>query len=149
MSHRARNSRNPGNDSPFELTNPPPHLSFRDGINNGVFPSIFPRFVRSITTPLSTSTPMSSPKIILYTNHGCPWAHRVHIALKESGLDYKEVIIDLTVPREPWYLEVNPVCEHDWHQPASFSNSSIALTRPTLTTAWSGPQSLVQRQHYY
>ncbi|KAE8154876.1 thioredoxin-like protein [Aspergillus avenaceus] len=51
---------------------------------------------------------MSAPKITLYTNHRCPWAHRAHIALKESGLDYEEVIIDLTKPREPWYLEVNP-----------------------------------------
>ncbi|CAI7669002.1 unnamed protein product [Penicillium pancosmium] len=50
---------------------------------------------------------MSSPKIILYTNRGCPWAHRAHIALKESGLDYEEVTIDLDTPREPWYLEVN------------------------------------------
>lgn len=52
---------------------------------------------------------MSTPKIILYTNRGCPWAHRAHIALKESGLDYEEVTIDLTKPREPWYLDVNPV----------------------------------------
>lgn len=52
---------------------------------------------------------MSSPKIILYTNRGCPWAHRAHIALKETGLEYEEVGIDLNVPREPWYLEVNPV----------------------------------------
>ncbi|KAJ5243067.1 uncharacterized protein N7469_001394 [Penicillium citrinum] len=51
---------------------------------------------------------MSSPKIILYTNRGCPWAHRAHIALKESGVEYEEVTIDLTKPREPWYLEVNP-----------------------------------------
>lgn len=53
---------------------------------------------------------MASPKIILYTNRGCPWAHRAHIALKELGLQYEEVTIDLSVPREPWYLEVNPVC---------------------------------------
>jgi glutathione S-transferase len=52
---------------------------------------------------------MSAPKIILYTNRGCPWAHRAHIALKESGLDYEEVTIDLNKPREPWYLDVNPV----------------------------------------
>jgi glutathione S-transferase len=52
---------------------------------------------------------MSTPKIILYTNRGCPWAHRAHIALKESGLDYEEVTIDLSKPREPWYLDVNPV----------------------------------------
>lgn len=52
---------------------------------------------------------MAAPKIILYTNHGCPWAHRAHIALKESGLEYEEVIIDLSVPREQWYLDINPV----------------------------------------
>jgi glutathione S-transferase len=27
---------------------------------------------------------------------------------EELGLPYEEVIIDLTTPREPWYLEVNP-----------------------------------------
>ncbi|PLB46353.1 thioredoxin-like protein [Aspergillus steynii IBT 23096] len=51
---------------------------------------------------------MAAPKITLYTNHRCPWAHRAHIALKELGLEFEEVIIDLTKPREPWYLEVNP-----------------------------------------
>lgn len=47
-------------------------------------------------------------KITLYTNHRCPWAHRAHIAIKELGLEYEEVIIDLDTPREPWYLEINP-----------------------------------------
>jgi len=51
----------------------------------------------------------SVPKITLYTNHGCPYAHRVHIALKELELPYEEVVIDLDKPREPWYLKVNPV----------------------------------------
>jgi len=51
---------------------------------------------------------MSAPKITLYTNHGCPWAHRAHIALNELGLEFKEVIIDLDVPREEWYLKINP-----------------------------------------
>jgi len=50
----------------------------------------------------------TTPKITLYTNHRCPWAHRAHIALKEIGLPYEEVIIDLDKPRDPWYLEVNP-----------------------------------------
>jgi len=49
-----------------------------------------------------------TPEIVLYTNHGCPWAHRAHIALKELGLTYKEEIIDLDRPRDPWYLKVNP-----------------------------------------
>ncbi|KAF2867006.1 thioredoxin-like protein [Massariosphaeria phaeospora] len=49
-----------------------------------------------------------TPKITLYTNHSCPWAHRSHIVLRELGLPFDEVIIDLGKPREPWYLEVNP-----------------------------------------
>ncbi|KAF2749877.1 glutathione-S-transferas-like protein omega 1 [Sporormia fimetaria CBS 119925] len=49
-----------------------------------------------------------APKITLYTNHMCPWAHRAHIVIKELGLPYEEVIIDLDKPREPWYLEINP-----------------------------------------
>ncbi|KAF2116304.1 thioredoxin-like protein [Lophiotrema nucula] len=50
----------------------------------------------------------TTPKITLYTNHRCPWAHRSHIVIKELGLPYEEVIIDLDKPREPWYLDVNP-----------------------------------------
>jgi len=50
----------------------------------------------------------TSPKITLYTNHNCPWAHRAHIALKELGLPYEEVIIDLERPRDEWYLKINP-----------------------------------------
>jgi len=48
------------------------------------------------------------PKITLYTNHSCPWAHRAHIILKELGLPFDEVIIDLETPREEWYLKINP-----------------------------------------
>ena len=50
-------------------------------------------------------------KMTLYTNHSCPYAHRAHIALHELGLSYDEVIIDLEKPREPWYLDVNPVSD--------------------------------------
>lgn len=50
----------------------------------------------------------NAPKITLYTNHRCPWAHRAHIVLKELGLPYEEVTIDLDKPREPWYLDINP-----------------------------------------
>jgi len=59
-------------------------------------------------TTTTATNGSGGPEIILYTNHGCPWAHRAHIALKELGLSYKEVIIDLDRPREPWYLEINP-----------------------------------------
>ncbi|KAI1097180.1 glutathione S-transferase domain-containing protein [Jackrogersella minutella] len=51
---------------------------------------------------------MASPKIKLYTNHGCPWAHRAHIALAELQLPFEEEIIDLSVPRAPEYLKINP-----------------------------------------
>ncbi|PTB61430.1 thioredoxin-like protein, partial [Trichoderma citrinoviride] len=46
--------------------------------------------------------------IKLYTNHGCPWAHRAHIALAELQLPFEEEIIDLSVPRTADYLAVNP-----------------------------------------
>lgn len=51
-------------------------------------------------------------KIIFYNNRNCPYAQRVHITLKELGLEFEEVIIDLTKPREPWYLKINPVWPH-------------------------------------
>ncbi|KAM0328656.1 hypothetical protein ACHAQA_005068 [Verticillium albo-atrum] len=50
----------------------------------------------------------SSPEIILYTNHNCPWAHRAHIALAELDIPFKEEIIDLGVPRTEEYLKINP-----------------------------------------
>ncbi|MCJ1380910.1 hypothetical protein MMC17_004019 [Xylographa soralifera] len=59
----------------------------------------------------AASTPVTnglSPKITLYTNHSCPFAHRAHITLKELKLPYEEVIIDLDRPRDEWYLKVNP-----------------------------------------
>jgi glutathione S-transferase len=61
------------------------------------------------TTTNGTAANGDAPKITLYTNHGCPWAHRVHITLKELGLAHEEVIIDLAVPRPEWYLKINPV----------------------------------------
>ncbi|KAK5188687.1 hypothetical protein LTR99_006138 [Exophiala xenobiotica] len=48
------------------------------------------------------------PKIKMYTNHGCGWCHRVHITLKELGLAYEEVFVDLDNPRPDWFLELNP-----------------------------------------
>ncbi|KZF24555.1 thioredoxin-like protein [Xylona heveae TC161] len=61
------------------------------------------------TTLAGAATPTPAiPKLTLYTNHGCPWAHRVHIALRELGLSYDEVIIDLDRPREEWFYKINP-----------------------------------------
>ncbi|ROT38195.1 thioredoxin-like protein [Sodiomyces alkalinus F11] len=50
----------------------------------------------------------SSPEIILYTNHRCPWAHRAHIALAELNIPFKEEIVDLDKPRTEAYLKINP-----------------------------------------
>ncbi|KAJ6033126.1 hypothetical protein N7444_010897 [Penicillium canescens] len=75
---------------------------------------------------------MSTPKIILYTNRGCPWAHRAHIALKESGLDYEEVTIDLNKPREPWYLDVNPHLLQWKHHHRIRHRSPIHCRRPPI-----------------
>ena len=50
----------------------------------------------------------AQPKIHLYTNHRCPYAHRSHIALEELGLPFEETIIDLDTPRPQWYLDINP-----------------------------------------
>ncbi|KAF9008328.1 hypothetical protein BDQ17DRAFT_1237044 [Cyathus striatus] len=47
-------------------------------------------------------------QITLYTAKICPWAHRVELALKESGLDYERYEIDLQNKPE-WYApKVNP-----------------------------------------
>jgi glutathione S-transferase len=77
---------------------------------------------------------MAAPKITLYTNHGCPYAHRAHIALRESGLEYEEVLIDLDKPREPWYLKVNPVRAHQTLLPREHwkANESTARSCPSL-----------------
>lgn len=50
----------------------------------------------------------TTPKITLYTNHTCPYAHRAHITLSELKLPFQEIIIDLDTPRPQWYLDINP-----------------------------------------
>lgn len=57
----------------------------------------------------TTSTTSQTPTIKMYTNHGCGWCHRVHITLKELGLPFEEVLIDLDNPRPEWFLKLNPV----------------------------------------
>lgn len=51
----------------------------------------------------------ATPSVKFYTNLGCPWAQRAQITLKELNIPYEEVLIDLDVPREEWYLKINPV----------------------------------------
>jgi hypothetical protein len=75
------------------------------------------------------------PKITLYTNHRCPYAHRAHIAIKELGLPYEEVIIDLDTPRPQWYLDINPVCiapfsRHNHADKISSAASSLRSNSP-------------------
>lgn len=49
-----------------------------------------------------------APKITLYTAHHCPFAHRAQIALRELELEFNTVIVDITIPRTPKYLAINP-----------------------------------------
>lgn len=61
---------------------------------------------------LTTATNQNNgqfPKIKMYTNHGCGWCHRVQIVLKELGLPYEEVLVDLDNARPEWFLKMNPV----------------------------------------
>ncbi|KAH6684811.1 thioredoxin-like protein [Plectosphaerella plurivora] len=47
-------------------------------------------------------------RIILYTAHHCPFAHRVQIAIRELQLPFEEELVDITVPRTKEFLAVNP-----------------------------------------
>lgn len=49
-----------------------------------------------------------APTITLYTAHHCPFAHRVQIALRELELKFETYLVDITVPRIPDYLAINP-----------------------------------------
>lgn len=49
-----------------------------------------------------------APEITLYTAHHCPFAHRAQIALRELDLAFETVIVDITIPRTPEYLAINP-----------------------------------------
>ncbi|KAF9972259.1 hypothetical protein BGZ73_004663 [Actinomortierella ambigua] len=51
---------------------------------------------------------MSTPKHTLYSSELCPYAQRARVAILETGFKATEVEIDLSTPREPWYLEINP-----------------------------------------
>lgn len=92
---------------------------------------------------------IGSPEIILYTNHGCPWAHRAHIVIKELGLPYKEEIIDLDRPRDPWYLKVNPVSwpQLSLHGP-TFSRCELVILISSLQARPRSQHQLQWRNHY-
>ncbi|KIM92703.1 hypothetical protein OIDMADRAFT_139191 [Oidiodendron maius Zn] len=47
-------------------------------------------------------------KITLYTSVNSPWAHGAQIALRELGLKFEIVIVDVSKPRTPEYLAINP-----------------------------------------
>lgn len=76
--------------------------------------SIKPKSIKTNNPSIATMTTTAtnghgpSPKITLYTNHSCPYAHRAHITLSELNLPHEEVIIDLNTPRPQWYLDINP-----------------------------------------
>jgi glutathione S-transferase len=78
---------------------------------------------------------MADTQITLYTFHGCPYAHRIHIALNELGLQHQEVQIDLDHPREPWYLQINPVSLYDVPLTSLFRSKLIQLVQRGLVPA--------------
>lgn len=49
-----------------------------------------------------------APTITLYTAHHCPFAHRAQIALRELGLEFATSLVDISIPRSPEYLAINP-----------------------------------------
>ncbi|CAO3636974.1 unnamed protein product [Cunninghamella blakesleeana] len=49
----------------------------------------------------------ASHKLTLYNNIICPYAQRVNLTLKELGVEYEEVYIDLA-NKPDWYVKVNP-----------------------------------------
>ncbi|PVU86801.1 hypothetical protein BB559_006404 [Furculomyces boomerangus] len=51
--------------------------------------------------------PHSAKKLTVYVSRICPFANRAILSLHESGVDFKEVLIDLENKPE-WYKEVNP-----------------------------------------
>ncbi|KAG0231699.1 hypothetical protein BGW42_008651 [Actinomortierella wolfii] len=51
---------------------------------------------------------MTRQKLTLYQNPKCPYAQRALIALEITKQEAEKVFIDLTVPREEWYLKINP-----------------------------------------
>lgn len=61
---------------------------------------------QSTTHINGTSGGAAQPKIHLYTNHRCPYAHRAHIVLEELGLPFEETIIDLDTPRPQWRVHL-------------------------------------------
>jgi glutathione S-transferase len=94
-----------------------------------------------------------SNKITLYTAHHCPFAHRVQIILRELNLEFETCLVDITVPRTPSYLSINP----NGMVPALAYNDLVltesglicqflADTYPShLVTASSAPEGALQR----
>ncbi|KAF9973437.1 hypothetical protein BGZ73_003330 [Actinomortierella ambigua] len=60
------------------------------------------------TQQLTQHSTMTGQKFILYSSEVCPWAQRARVAVAETGFNAETVEIDLTRPRDPWYLEINP-----------------------------------------
>ncbi|GIZ42350.1 hypothetical protein CKM354_000562400 [Cercospora kikuchii] len=80
---------------------------------NGLTPTTFETAnkndVSAANDALANGKNVVGPKITLYTNHRCPYAHRAHIVLSELQIPYEEILIDLDTPRPDWYLkEINP-----------------------------------------
>ncbi|KAK5950077.1 hypothetical protein OHC33_008792 [Knufia fluminis] len=88
---------------------------------------------------MGDATDDSQGKLTLYTNYGCPWAHRAHITLRELDLSYDETIIDLEKPREEWYLKINdrglvPTIQHS--HPSLPSSGPVTVIESALVVQY-------------
>ncbi|EWC47387.1 hypothetical protein DRE_00355 [Drechslerella stenobrocha 248] len=56
----------------------------------------------------TSANPVPDIDITLYYDAGCPYVHRVVTTLDVLSLPYKKVTVDISKPREQWYLDINP-----------------------------------------
>ena len=68
------------------------------------------------------------PEIELFTANICPYAHRVHLALLEKGLEFWHTEIDLKDKPE-WFLVISPLGEVPVirHEDRFVANSTVTL----------------------
>lgn len=62
-----------------------------------------------LSSPTTTEPKELFPKLTFYNHRVSPFGHRVLITLKELKLPHEEVHMDLSKPREEWFLKLNPV----------------------------------------
>ena len=73
-------------------------------MNNKDFSSLSP-----LSSPTAAEPKEPFPKLTFYNHRLSPFGQRVLITLRELKLPHEEVLVDLSKPREEWFLKLNPV----------------------------------------